>query len=79
MARSPNYGKVRRPRPLRTLFVTNYHEFRGGHCDGLILVTLQEPGRAPISFPARDQGHAVCLADLLKQGMFDRQMAAARG
>jgi hypothetical protein len=57
--RSPNYGKVRRPQPPRVLFVT---------------VAVEQPGHDPIAFPARDQGHAVCLVDLLKQGMFDRQM-----
>ena len=38
------------------------------------MFVLQQPGRDPIAFPAHDQGHAVCLVDLLKQGMFDREM-----
>jgi hypothetical protein len=67
--RSPNHGKVRRPRPPRVLFVTCYQER-----EGFVTVAVEQPGHDPIVFPARDQGHAVRLVDPLKQGMFDRQM-----
>ena len=42
--------------------------------EGFVTVAVEQPGRDPITFPARDQGHAVCLVDLLKQGMLDREM-----
>lgn len=75
--RSPSYGKVRRPRPPRELYVVDVMRC-GPHLDGLVLVTVQEPGCGPLGLPARDYGHAVCLVDLLKQGMWSREVGMAR-
>jgi hypothetical protein len=76
--RSPDYGKVRRPRPPRVLFVVDQYPFALPNGESVVAFTLQQPGRGPIAFPARDQGYAVRLVDLLKQGMFDREMGLAR-
>jgi hypothetical protein len=72
--RSPNYGKIRRPSPPRVLFVVDQYPFALPDGESVVVFVLQQPGRGSIAFPARDQGHAVCPVDLLKQEMFDREM-----
>lgn len=65
MQRSPNYGKGRtRPSHLRVLFLVGVESLA---C-GAFRLTVEGPGRPPVSFIVDDQESGILQVALLKEG-----------